>query len=134
MTPATGPRSVKLSGCPGPADQDLDHRHVAPYLGEIACGLPTKKRAYLPGDSPMDRRTFLSVGAAGGCAILFAARRALARSARADFPKPEPLPFRDEKSKLKITAIRAVRLVPKRPPPKYQPAPGSWNTTDVEIA
>jgi L-rhamnonate dehydratase len=44
------------------------------------------------------------------------------------------LPFRDEKSGLKITAIRAVRLVPTRPLPSYRPTPGSWNTTDVEVA
>jgi L-rhamnonate dehydratase len=44
------------------------------------------------------------------------------------------LPFREEKSGLKITAIRSVSLVPKRPSPRYQPTPGSWNTTDVEIA
>jgi L-rhamnonate dehydratase len=50
------------------------------------------------------------------------------------FPRPAPLPFREEKSGLKITAIRAVNLEPLRPLPKYQPAAGSWNTTEVEIA
>ncbi len=44
------------------------------------------------------------------------------------------MPFRGEKKDLKITAIRAIHLVPKRPLPKYQPTPGSWNTTEVEIA
>jgi L-rhamnonate dehydratase len=53
---------------------------------------------------------------------------------RDEFPAPPPLPFRDEKSALKITAIRAVNLVPQRPLPAYQPAPGSWSTSGVEIA
>ena len=82
----------------------------------------------------MNRRTLFRTSAAVGLVGLAPARRALARSEPADFPKPAPLPFRDEKSGLKITAIRAVRLVPKRPIPKYQPETGSWNTTEVEVA
>lgn len=49
-------------------------------------------------------------------------------------PEPAPLRFLGEKSGLKITAIRAVKLAPTKPLPKYEPTPGSWNTTGVEIA
>ncbi len=78
----------------------------------------------------MNRRTFLMTGAAASLGGLVPSGRA----DRADFPEPPPLSFRDERSGLKITAIRAVKLVPTRPLPKYQPAPGSWNTTEVEVA
>lgn len=82
----------------------------------------------------MNRRTFLTMGAALGLAGPGSARRAVARDDRDRFPEPAPLPFLEEKSGLRITRIRAVRLVPERPLPEYVPTPGSWNTTDVEIA
>jgi L-alanine-DL-glutamate epimerase-like enolase superfamily enzyme len=50
------------------------------------------------------------------------------------FPSPPPLPFGDEKGKLKITSVRMVRPRPKRPLPQYTPAPGSWSTDGVEFA
>src|SRR4029434_11267247 len=50
------------------------------------------------------------------------------------FPEPPPLPFRNEKSGLKITAIRAVNLVPTRPLPSYEPRPDSWSVAGVEVA
>ena len=78
----------------------------------------------------MNRRTFLAAGAA----VSLGGQVRSSRADRAGFPEPPPLSFRKEKSALKITAIRAVRLVPIRPPPKYRPAPGSWNTTEVEVA
>jgi len=49
-------------------------------------------------------------------------------------PSPQPLPFNDEKSNLKITSVRMVRPQPKRPLPHYEPAPGSWSTGGVEVA
>ena len=58
----------------------------------------------------------------------------MAQDANVRFPEPAPLPFREEKSGLKITSIRTVRLVPKRSPPKCEPAAGSWNTPEIEIA
>jgi L-rhamnonate dehydratase len=82
----------------------------------------------------MNRRSFFTTGAAVGLAGLACSSRAGVRDDHARFPEPAPLPFREEKSDLKITAIRAIPLVPNRPLPKYQPTPGSWNTTDVEIA
>src|SRR4051812_39206065 len=82
----------------------------------------------------MNRRTFFTTSAAVGLGGLAPASRAMAPADRAGFPEPAPLPFREEKSGLKITGIRAIPLVPNRPLPKYQPTPGSWNTTDVEIA
>ena len=82
----------------------------------------------------MHRRDFLSATAAAGLAGLVSSRAAIAQDSAERFPRPAPLPFRDEKSGLKITAIRPVTLEPLRPPPKYQPSAGYWNTTDVEIA
>ena len=78
----------------------------------------------------MNRRTFFTTSAVVGLGGLAPAIGA----DRAEFPEPPPLSFRDEKRELKITAIRAIQLVPKRPLPQYQPTPGSWNTTEVEVA
>src|SRR5262245_6061082 len=80
----------------------------------------------------MDRRTFLSTGAAFGLTSL--ATNMVAQDDPARFPRPAPLAFQHEKSSLKITAIRAVNLEPLKPLPKYQPTAGFWNTTDVEVA
>jgi L-rhamnonate dehydratase len=82
----------------------------------------------------MHRRKFLTASAALGLAAVSRNAPAAAQSGGSRLPAPPPLSFRDEKSDLKITAIRAVNLEPTRPLPKYQPAPGSWNTTEVEIA
>ena len=79
----------------------------------------------------MHRRTFLqSASLLGFCGPTFAADE----NADSRFPPPAPLSFRDEQSGLKITGIRAVTLVPKRPLPIYEPTKGSWNATDVEVA
>ena len=45
-----------------------------------------------------------------------------------------PLAWAQEKSKLKITGIRLVKLAPRNPPPSYTPAPGSWSTQGVEVS
>jgi L-rhamnonate dehydratase len=85
----------------------------------------------------MHRRAFLSTSAAIGLASSIGGRTRSGQAAEGNtsrFPLPAPLSFRDQKSDLKITAIRAVRLQPLRPMPKYEPTPGFWNTTDVEIA
>lgn len=39
-----------------------------------------------------------------------------------------------QQSKLKITGVRLVKTTPRRPPPQYTPAPGSWSTGGVEVA
>ena len=70
----------------------------------------------------MQRRDFLALG--GAAALLGEADRASAA----------PLPFQDEKSKLKITGVRLVNLRERRPVPTYTPAPGSWSTQGVEVA
>lgn len=82
----------------------------------------------------MNRRTFLTTTTAASLAGSAAERRAVARDDRVRFPEPSPLPFRDQKGDLQITAIRAVELAPRRPLPEYQPTPGSWNTSNVEVA
>ena len=45
-----------------------------------------------------------------------------------------PRAWTQEKSKLKITGIRLVKLAPRKPPPSYTPAPGSWSTQGVEVS
>jgi hypothetical protein len=45
-----------------------------------------------------------------------------------------PLAFGEEKSKLKITAVRIVNTRPKRPVPAYKPSAGAWSTGGVEVA
>lgn len=72
----------------------------------------------------MHRRRFLGAGPA--CALAMASGKPLAAAA--------PLPFQDEKSKLKITGVRIVRSRPRRQPPAYKPAAGSWSTQGVEVA
>ena len=44
------------------------------------------------------------------------------------------LGWAQEKSKLKITGIRLVKLKPRNPPPEYTRAPGSWSTQGVEVS
>jgi L-rhamnonate dehydratase len=45
-----------------------------------------------------------------------------------------PLAWAQEKSKLKITGVRIVKVRPKRPYPEYTPAAGSWSTQGVEVS
>src|ERR1700722_13775337 len=45
-----------------------------------------------------------------------------------------PLAWTQEKSKLKITGIRLVKLTPRKSPPSYTPAAGSWSTQGVEVS
>ena len=52
----------------------------------------------------------------------------------APLPSPQQLPFRGEKSSLKITSVRMVRPKPQRPLPQYAPAPGSWSVSGSEVA
>ena len=82
----------------------------------------------------MNRRMFFQSCVASGLAGWTTTRRVMARNEDRRFPEPPPLPFRDEKSDLKITRIRTVRLVPTQPLAKYEQTPGTWNTTEVEIA
>jgi L-rhamnonate dehydratase len=60
-------------------------------------------------------------------------RRTLLQSAPLAAASPA-LAFQQESSKLKITGVRVVRVRPKKAPPTYTPAPGSWSTQGVEIA
>ena len=53
---------------------------------------------------------------------------------RAGFPEPVPLPLREKRFALTITAIRSVRIAPIWPLSKYRPTTGSWNTTDEREA
>src|ERR1035438_2812310 len=69
----------------------------------------------------MRRRNFLALGSGTALGLI---HRASAM----------PVPFQDEKSKLKITGVRLVHTRPKRPVPAYEPAAGSWSTGGVEVA
>src|ERR1051325_5306976 len=69
----------------------------------------------------MRRRNFLALGSGAALGLI---RHACAM----------PVPFQDEKSKLKISGVRLVHTRPKRPVPAYKPAPGSWSTGGVEVA
>lgn len=44
------------------------------------------------------------------------------------------LGWAQEKSKLKITGIRLVKVAPRKPYPAFQPAPGAWSTQFAEVA
>ncbi len=44
------------------------------------------------------------------------------------------LGWAQEKSKLKITDIKLVRLAPGNSPPSFTPTPGSWSTQNVEVS
>ena len=82
---------------------------------------------------PIHRRAFIKSATAGTLASAVGNSRLCAQT-ESRFPKPRRPSFLDEKSGLKITGIRAARLVPKRPLPAYKPTPDSWNTSQVEIA
>ena len=81
----------------------------------------------------MDRRKFLQAGTLLSVGSVGAS--SLSGDGKAEpLPTPPPLPFHGEKSDLKITGVRMVRPLPKRPLPKYAPAPGSWSTGGSEVA
>src|SRR5260370_38148204 len=82
-------------------------RGHSPRFGDIVLG----------GGDAVNRREFLTMGAGAAGAMALPA-----------------LAFQNEKSKLKITGVRLVKTTPRKPPPKYTPAPGSWSTGGVEVA
>lgn len=65
----------------------------------------------------MHRRNFLGLGSLAGLSAALPA-----------------LPWQGERSKLKITGVRLVRMRPARPVPTYKPSAGSWSTQGVEVA
>jgi L-rhamnonate dehydratase len=79
----------------------------------------------------IDRRGFLKSSA---LMPLVAAPSGFSSTAAPSAPSPPPLAFQNEKSRLKITAVRMVRPKPRRPVPSYTPTPGSWSTGGVEVA
>src|ERR1035437_1841526 len=81
----------------------------------------------------MNRRNFLQTGTLLTMGTV-GASASLEEASAAALPSPPPLPFQDEKSDLKITSIRMVQPRPKRPLPKYEPAPGSWSTGGSLVA
>jgi L-rhamnonate dehydratase len=79
----------------------------------------------------IDRRGFLKSSA---LMPLVAAPSGFSPTAAHSAPSPPSLAFQNEKSRLKITAVRMVRPRPRRPVPSYTPTPGSWSTGGVEVA
>ena len=82
----------------------------------------------------MHRRSFLQASTGLCIASLSCPASAHDGKDEPEYPEPSRLPFLDAKSGLKITAIRAAKLVPTKALPKYEPAPGAWTVSDVEIA
>ena len=81
----------------------------------------------------MNRRRFMEAGAALSVGVIGGSGKS-EEGLASPLPQPSPLPFRDQESKLTITGVRMVRPVPKRPLPRYQPAPGSWSTGGALVA
>ncbi|MBZ5561766.1 MAG: L-rhamnonate dehydratase [Acidobacteriia bacterium] len=81
----------------------------------------------------MNRRKFMETSAAFSAGILGGPLMS-EKGEAAPLPSPPPLPFHDERSKLKITGVRMVRPRPKKPLPPYEPAPGSWSTGGALVA
>lgn len=79
----------------------------------------------------MNRRTFLKAGTVLSTGV---GNLGASDDGMTAFPSPPPLPFRDEKSKLKITRVRMVVPRPKKPLPEFAPSPGSWSTRGAEVA
>lgn len=75
----------------------------------------------------MKRRDFLRRAALGSLATL-------AGTGFGSAVSPPPLVFSEERSGLKITGVRPVRLRRRHPLPSYTPTPGSWSTGGVEVA
>src|SRR5271169_5671955 len=69
----------------------------------------------------MRRRNFLALGSGAALGLMHHANAM-------------PVPFQDEKSKLKITGVRLVHTRLKRPVPAYVPAAGSPSTGEVVVA
>ena len=81
----------------------------------------------------MNRRQFLKASAAFSAA--YAGSVGMSDYAEGGaMPAAAALPFQEQRSKLKITGVRAVSPRPRRPLPRYEPSPGSWSTGGVEVA
>src|SRR2546422_1539324 len=81
----------------------------------------------------MDRRKFMEASAALSVGGLSGSAMPEKRDP-ATLPSPTPLPFHDQDSKLRITGVRMVHTRPKKPLPRYEPAPGSWSTGGALVA
>lgn len=82
----------------------------------------------------MKRRDFLKTGALAAPAIATSFNtlgEGQAKSMELNLP---PLPFKEIKSKLKITEIKMVNPKRKKPWPSYKPAEGAWSAGGVEVA
>ncbi|MFN8006601.1 MAG: enolase C-terminal domain-like protein [Terriglobia bacterium] len=79
----------------------------------------------------MERRNFLQSSLLYPAAIGLGGSLQATNTASQSAPA---LPLLEEKSNMKIKRVRMVRTRPRRPIPSYQPSPGSWSVTGVEVA
>jgi L-rhamnonate dehydratase len=80
----------------------------------------------------MKRREFIKTGSV--LSLAAAGKLGTAENVAAEPVSLPSLPFQEQQSNLKITSVKMVRPRPKKPLPKYEPAPGSWSTRGVEVA
>src|SRR5205823_14950572 len=103
--------------------------HSRNWASVVRCDLSSHNRNR--GAIEMNRRELMEAGAAlsviglGGPVVPQKGAHAIS---------PPPLAFRDHTSKLKITGIRMIRPQPRKPVPRYEPAPGSWSTGGALVA
>jgi len=81
----------------------------------------------------MDRRTFMETSAALSLGAFSGSAKPV-KTDQSTSPLPSQLPFHHQEGKLKITGVRMVRTMPKKPLPRYDPAPGSWSTGGALVA
>ena len=74
----------------------------------------------------MERREFIKAGAIAAPLLTTPLNRVTAGDLNLQAAEPPPLPFRDEKSGLKITGIKMVSPRRKKPWPEYEPSEGAW--------
>ncbi len=74
----------------------------------------------------MERREFIKVGAMAAPLLATPFNQLNSKDLKSSEIDLPPLPFKDEQSSLKITEIKMVTPIRKRPWPEYEPSKGSW--------
>lgn len=82
----------------------------------------------------MKRREFIKTGALAAPLLATPFDNLEAGQAKSLELNLPPLPFKELKSKLKITEVKMVRPKRKKPWPKYKPTEGAWSAGGVEVA
>ena len=82
----------------------------------------------------MKRREFIKAGALAAPLLATPFDNLEAGQAKSLELNLPPLPFKELKSKLKITEVKMVRPKRKKPWPKYKPTEGAWSAGGAEVA